>query len=173
MKRLLISFVIIVLLFACEGPTGPEGPEGVPGEEGFVFDYEFSFVAPEYSVLLELPENFDMTFSDVILVYLLWEVTEDNVEVWRLLPQTLYIDEGILQYNYDWTVSDARVFLDGTAEPNLLGAFYTDNWIARLVVVPAQPGGRLNLDYSDYNQIKEFYDLPHSKLATKSYQKRP
>ncbi|MEO1254127.1 MAG: hypothetical protein AAFY41_04445, partial [Bacteroidota bacterium] len=139
MKRLVIPFLIAFSIFACEGPSGPPGPaglEGLPGEESFVFEYEFSFTAPDYSTLLELPSDFNMLESDVMLVYFLWEVTEENIEVWRAIPQTLYLTDGILEYNFDWTRFDASVFLDGTINLDMLGADFTDNWIARVVVVP-------------------------------------
>lgn len=183
MKKAYILLMLIgVGLFSCSepGPPGPpgfdglDGLDGVDGEEGFVFEYEFSFTAPDYSVLLSLPNTFTMLDSDVMLVYLLWEVTDDGVEVWRALPQTLYFNDGILSYNYDFTKFDASVFLDGTVNFNGLGAIYTDNWIARVVVVPAQfASGRAAIDYSDYNEVKEFFDLSPSKLATKEYGKKP
>ncbi len=176
MKRSIIPFLFILSLLACEGPQGPpgfDGLDGLPGDEGFVFEYELNFTSPDYSALLELPTDFNMLDSDVILVYFLWEVTEDNVEVWRQLPQTLYFNDGILEYNYDWTKFDASVFLDGTVNLDGLGADLTDNWIARVVVVPALFSGRADIDYSDYNQVKAVYGLSDSKLANKNYQKRP
>ncbi len=179
MKKLsiLLLFIVSLFIFSCgEGPIGPPGRDGIDGlngEESFVFEYEFNFTAPEYSVLLELPNTFTMLESDVMLVYLLWEVTNDGVEIWRALPQTLYLQEGILEYNYDFTMFDASIFLDGTINLDLLGADFTDNWIARVVVVPGQFSGRTTLDYSDYNQVKEYYNLSPSKLATPTYGKKP
>lgn len=168
--------------FACEGPPGPRGADGydgydgidgVNGEEGFVFEYEFNFTAPDYSVLLNLPSTFEMLDSDVMLVYLLWGVTDDNVEIWRALPQTLYFDDGILHYNYDFTKYDASIFLDGTVDLNTLAADWTDQWIARVVVVPAQfVSGRSTVDWTDYNQVKEYLELSDSKLANSGYPNR-
>lgn len=168
-------------LFGCQEPIpgppgipGRDGIDGLDGEEGYVFEYEFSFTAPDYSVLLNLPGDFQMLDSDVMLIYLLWEVTEDGLEIWRAMPQTLYFSDGVLAYNYDFTKYDASVFLDGTVNLDGLGAAYTDNWIARIVIVPAQFGsGRTAIDYSDYDAVKAFFDLSPSKLATKAYPTRP
>ncbi|WP_370087480.1 hypothetical protein [Ekhidna sp.] len=160
-----------------DGPRGPrgydgrDGIDGANGEESYVFEYEFSFTAPDYSQLLLLPDDFTMFDSDAMLVYFLWEVTEDDIEVWRALPQTLYFEDGALSYNYDYTKLDARVFLDGTVNLDGLGAAYTDNWIARVVVVPAQFSGRI--DYSDYEAVKAYFNLSDSKLATQAYAKKP
>lgn len=157
-----------------DGFDGYDGLDGVDGEESYVFEYEFSFTAPNYTSILSLPDNFAMLDSDVMLVYFLWEVTEDNVEIWRALPQTLYLADGILNYNFDFTKYDASVFLDGTTNFDLLGANFTDNWIARMVVVPGQfVNGRSAIDFSNYNEVKELLNLSESKLASPDYTKRP
>lgn len=175
MKRLYTLLVILAIIATgCsrgpEGLPGRDGIDGLNGEEGFVFEYELSFTAPDYTEYLLLPDDFNMLESDVMLVYFLWGV-EDGLEVWRALPQTLFFQDGILSYNYDFTLRDAKVFLDGTVNLDGLGADLTDNWIARVVVVPAQFGGRI--DYSDYDQVKDFFELSPSKLVTENYPSRP
>ncbi len=177
MKKLyVLLFFIGTIVTSCNeshpGPPGRDGLDGLDGQESFVFEYEFSFIAPDYSVLLNLPDNFVMLDSDVMLVFFLWDV-QDGVEVWRALPQQLFLQEGILMYNFDHTKFDANLFLDGTVNLDLLGADYTDNWIARVVVVPAQFTGRASVDYSDYNQVKKAFGLSDSLLATAEYRKRP
>ena len=155
------------------GPQGPSGFDGIDGEEAYVFEYEMSFTAPDYSALLTLPSDFAMLDSDVMLVYLLWEIANDGTEIWRLLPQTLYLSEDIVTYNYDFTKYDASLFMDGTINLDVLGADFTDNWIARIVVVPGQFSGRSTLDYSDYHAVIAHFELSSSKLANSSYKKRP
>ncbi|MEQ9405616.1 MAG: hypothetical protein RIM99_18650 [Cyclobacteriaceae bacterium] len=177
MKKLYILFIIIGMVsVGChEGPPGPpgyDGLDGLNGEESYVFEYELSFTAPDYSVMLELPNSFTMLDSDVMLLYFLWDI-QDGTEIWRSLPQTLYFQDGMLEYNFDFTKFDANVFLDGTVDLDGLGADLTDNWIARVVVVPGLFSGRTSIDYSDYNQVKELYNLSPSRLATKDYPSRP
>lgn len=177
----IIIIATLVVLSNCnfdEGPRGSRGDDGldgidgVNGDESFVFEYEFSFIAPDYSQLLLLPDDFTMLDSDVALVYFLWELEEDGTEVWRALPSTLYLNEGVLAYNFDFTKFDVSVFLDGTVNFNELGAIHTDNWIARVVVVPGQFTGRSGVDYKSYDAVKEHFNLSESKLAHKAYQKR-
>ena len=179
MKKLFLLAFVSVVISSCEqGPQGPpgrdgfDGIDGLNGEEAYVFEYQFDFTAPEYSALLELPNDFNMLDSDVMLAYLLWEVTEDGTEIWRALPQSLYFQDGILEYNYDFTKFDASIFLDGTVNLNGLGADLTENWIARLVVVPGLFSGRSVIDFSNYDEVREFYQLPASTLASPSYTKR-
>ncbi len=172
MKKLIYSVFIFFLLAAqsCIGPEGPMGPpgprgqdgfDGVDGEEAFVFEYNFDFEAPDYRVLFEFPNGFEALESDVVLVYLLWDV-QDGVEVWRMLPQSMFTDFGFLQYNFDFTRFDAAVFLDSDFNLNNLGSPYLSNWLARVVVVPGQFSGRV--DYRDYHTVKEMFNLPDKEL---------
>ena len=171
--------VIALLSFQCEGPPGPQGLpgynglDGLNGEEAYVFEYILDFTAPEYSALLELPSSFEMLDSDVMIVYLLWRIMDDGTEVWRALPQTLYFQDGILSYNYDWTKFDAELFLEGTVNLGGLGANLTDEWIARVVVVPGLFNGRSTLDFNNYEQVKAAYDLPALQLDAGDYPSRP
>lgn len=180
---LMLLFLFGIMLSSCvdsavgprgsDGYDGLDGLDGLNGEESYVFEYEFDFTAPEYSQVLSLPDDFTMLDSDVMLVFFLWDISE-GTEIWRSIPQTLYFSDGILNYNYDFTKYDAKVFLDGTVNLDGLGADYTDNWIARVVVVPGQfTGGRSTLDYSDYNQVKDYFQLSASKLATADYKTKP
>lgn len=179
MKKLLFLFTIISISLASCGREGPpgipgrDGLDGLNGTEGFTFEYEFSFTAPDYAMLLNLPDDFVMLDSDVMLVYFLWEVEEDGTEIWRQIPQTLYFTDGLLEYNFDFTKFDANVFLDGTVNLDGLGAIYTDNWIARIVVIPAQFAGRTAIDYSNYDEVKAHFNLSNSSLVTREYAKRP
>lgn len=179
MKRLLLLLFVSAGLTGCYiddpyiGPQGEPGYDGLDGEESYVFDYTLSFTGPHYESTLILPDHFTMLDSDVIMVYLLWEVTDGGVEVWRALPQTVYFQDGMLSYNYDFTIYDVNIFLDGTINLDHLGAYYTDDWIARVVVIPGQFGGRTDVDITDYNSVIEYYNLKTPELDTKGYKKRP
>lgn len=139
-----ISFIIIlfasVLMLSCEGPVGPPGEDGT-SLIGTVFEMEDDFKASNnYELFFDFPQNFEIYNTDVVLVYILWEVATVNGEqtdVWRLLPQTVILDDGILQYNFDYTVNDVRIFLEGTTNFNNLLPAETDNQIFRIAVLPA------------------------------------
>ena len=46
------------------------GPDGVDGEESYVFEYEFSFTAPDYSVILNLPNDKFLLWRDKKIICL-------------------------------------------------------------------------------------------------------
>lgn len=193
MNRLInktLAIVGLALLAACAGPEGPEGPpgpqgprgpegpvgdqgprgpQGNPGEEGLVIEYaDVDFkAADDFGVLLPF-DGYEALPSDAVLVYALWNVVETDdgpLEVWRQLPQTTFVNQGTLIYNFNHTLMDVELFLDGNF--NLytagLGPDELDDWVIRVVIVPAQymDNGRVQkVDYSDYEAVEETFGLP-------------
>ncbi|MBN2176013.1 MAG: hypothetical protein JW731_17920 [Bacteroidales bacterium] len=140
----ILLLAVMTILTACEGEPGPPGRDGIDGESflGSVFEIEGDFIPEnEYSLYFEFPESLIVYESDVVLVYILWEQAEDNsgelLDVWRLLPQTVVLEEGILQYSYDHTFLDVRIFLDGTLDFSTLRVSEAYDQIFRIVVLPA------------------------------------
>lgn len=155
-----------------QGPQGPTGPQGPAGQEAFTFEYEVDFTSPDYRVILPFPGNFRMLDSDMALVYLLWgqeTVGNEVLDIWRALPQTLFLEEGIVQYNYDFTVVDVSLFLEATFPRNQLGPEFLDDWIVRVVVIPAQFDGRVSIDYTDYYAVAEHFGLPTAPVSQDKY----
>ncbi|MDN5203675.1 hypothetical protein QQ008_19960 [Fulvivirgaceae bacterium BMA10] len=183
MRRIIYTIAILVFgMYSCEvgpegppgpvGPVGPIGPEGAKGEEGFTFEYIIDFEAPDYQVFLPFPDDFQVLDSDVVLVYLLWgqeEVNGEMLEIWRALPQTLITEDGLLQYNFDFTVSDVSLFLEADFPRSNLGPEMLNEWVARIVVVPAQfvETGRTASDYSDYKEVVKRFGLVDTPVDQK------
>jgi hypothetical protein len=74
------------------------------------------------------------------MVYLLWEQTTidgKKLDVWRPLPQTIVLNEGILQYNFDYTTKDVKIFLDGTVDFSKLLPAEKNDQVFRIAVFPA------------------------------------
>ncbi len=69
----------------------------------------------------------------------------------------MFFDEGVLTYNFDFTQTDVRFFLDGTIDFGILDASYTQNQVFRVVVVPADNVGRL--DYRDLSIVMDAYGI--------------
>jgi len=171
----IIAIAIILSIFGCigeegpqgpVGPEGPQGPQGPAGESGFVMEFEdINFTAPDYDVFLTYPSNFEGLDSDVALVYLLWGVETvdgEDLEVWRQVPQTILDERGTLIYNFDFTKNDVRLFLEATFSLDNLTANDTDNWIARVVVVPGDfwASSRIMDGMIEYQDLKEALNLP-------------
>lgn len=129
-----------ILISSCEGPVGPPGQDG-DALIGTIFEKEGDFTAANnYELYFNFPNNFEIYDTDVVLVYILWETTTVNgnqTDVWRLMPQSRFIDDGVIQYNFDYTVTDVRFFLETTFDYADLLPAETDNQVFRIAVLPA------------------------------------
>ena len=162
---LLLGAFLTLLIVSCEvnGIDGRDGLDGLDGQDGVnvlsqVIDIEGDFTADgDYTILYEFPNTIEVFETDLVLVYILFDQTEDNngdpVDIWRLLPQTLIVDQGLLQYNYDHTFLDVSIFLEADFDLNLLLPGDTDNQVFRIAVVPGELNGKSNLDHTDVNAV--------------------
>ena len=156
MKTIYLYFlpIISLFIFSCEGDPGPPGLDGLDG--GLIVSSAFEIVVDfnsgnNYSHVE--PYGFDVFPFDVTLVYIRWE-DDNGTDIWRLLPQREEFSDGFLQYNYDFTQSDVRIFLDGTTDFNALGTEWTDGQIFRVVVIPAD-----NVDGIDVTNINNIIEV--------------
>lgn len=158
MKRI-VSFITVfaLLLTACSGEDGQDGQDG-----GLLvssaFEIELDFNAIDNYEVIE-PYGFDLFPFDVTLVYILWD-TVDGQDIWRLLPQSINFDDGSeLTYNFDYTLTDVRFFLDGNTNFNTLAPIWTQNQVFRVVVVPADNVGKTNVDHSNLEAVMALYNI--------------
>lgn len=177
MKRLsfVFSLFALVLFQACEGPPGPQGPPGLDGLDAVnivatTYEVSVDFTGEEnYEAIFDWPE--ELVESDVVQTYIQWEVDNNGNSIWRALPQTVFLQEGPLVYNYDFTVFDIRLFLDGAINPSILGPEWTDNQVFRIVVIPSDfPDARLDL--TDYEAVTEFLGVTEEDFKNNSLQKK-
>ncbi len=182
--KLLKSFLgIFLILFAvsCEGPAGPPGPPGFDGLDGLdgqdgvnilgqVLEIEGTFSFDnEYSIFYEFPQSVQVFESDLVLVYILFEQTDDPdggdpIDVWRLLPQTRILDQGLLQYNFDHTFLDVSIFLESDFDLGTLMPGDTDNQVFRIAIVPAEFATDSNVDLSNIDSVLANMDFLESSI---------
>ena len=163
MKKIVSFIIVFALLFtACEGPQGPPGFDGPPGQNGvnFVgqsFERTIDFTSVNnYEQLIIIPNNIEVLETDMILVYLLWD---ENPDIWRLLPQTIYTSTGEeFQYNFDATFFDVNIFLDAPAgfDFNSLSSADTLGQTFRIVVLPVDLVNGSNIDVTNMNEVMNF-----------------
>ncbi|SDG62446.1 hypothetical protein [Psychroflexus sediminis] len=148
MKKISLLLALILVIVSCEGergPIGPPGPIGEPGEAliGTILEIEGDFTAENgYSFLYEFPTSEVVVFeSDVVQVYLLEEVINDNgdfVDVWTPLPNSFFFsDASQLVYNYNHTFFDVNLFLDGNVDFKTVSNDFLLNQVFRIAIIPA------------------------------------
>lgn len=89
-----------------------------------------------YSKLVTLnPAIFN---SDVVLVYRLSGVTTQGNDIWKLLPEMYFFNDGTLDFGYkfDFTKNDVRIFMVGNELQTVVSEYKT-NQVFRIVIVPA------------------------------------
>ncbi|TQI70594.1 hypothetical protein JM79_1514 [Gramella sp. Hel_I_59] len=167
MKKLLSLILIASTIVACssDGEVGPPGPPGQDGVNivGQAFEVEADFNDPDYSVFADIPSTIEVLESDVVLVYWL-ELVDDGTDVWNLIPQTIYFEDGEFQYNYNHTDFDVNIYLQGNIDLGTLGERYTQDQIFKIVVLPVDYAQDNNLDVSDYQSVKTSLDLNESNI---------
>ncbi len=175
MKKLFTGLLLsgFFIFQSCEGPPGPPGLPGPAGQDGInllseVFEVEVDFTAENgYEAVFEFdPPIFD---DDVVMVYLEWE-TIDNNRIWRALPQTIFLEEGVLVYNFDFSTIDFRLFLDPTFEPQLLGIDWTENQVFRIVIIPGE-FANARIDLNDYEAVMKLLNATEEDVV-KLHQKK-
>ncbi|WP_439555991.1 hypothetical protein [Dyadobacter sp.] len=171
-KKLIPLLLVFVALFqGCRGPEGPQGPVGdeLIGETidlvgvNFTADNDYEYSMSWDQAKLKVYEG------DAVLIYSNWETVNSGnqqVDAFRLLPLTVYLPNGILSYNFDRTINDFRIFLDGTANRGTLDPVYTRNQEFRIIVIPSEFAARTSgaLDYNDYNAVVKAFNIDESKI---------
>lgn len=173
MKYITILFALAVVLTSCDGDQGPPGFDGADGVNitAISFERTVDFFAPDYEVLIDYPANVTVFPDDMTLVYILWDQVPGNngglVDLWRLLPQTVYTDFGEFQYNYDATNGDARIFIDAPASTNLnlLAPADISNQTFRVVILPVELQSA-DLDIFNYEEVMSMAGLTTNDIIT-------
>lgn len=168
MKKLatiILAFTTLIMV-SCVGDIGPMGPAGDDGYDGADGGLEYATI---YEIEGDFTSGNDYRFgygfpgdgiydTDVVLVYILWDVV-DGIDVWRLCPQTVVLDNGVIQYNFDYTYIDVQVFLEFTVSENSLLPAETDNQVFRIAVIPAEFVALKSVDVSDINSILQYPEI--------------
>jgi len=151
MKKLLLLSIISLLLVSCQGDPGPPGRDGVDGLDGInilgqIFEAQIDFNANNnFEVLVDIPTQIEVFDTDVVMAYILIG-TNNGIDIWEPLPQTLFFDDGILLYGYNFTFEDILFFLDGTVFFDNLPPEITQGVIFRVAILPADAAKGLDLN---------------------------
>ena len=103
----------------------------------------------------------------MVLVYILWDQLDDPtgpIDIWRLLPQTRLLQQGILQYNYDFTFEDVSIFLESDFNLGTLQPGDTNNQVFRIAILPADGAGKRNLDVTNMQEVMEYLNVKEANI---------
>ena len=131
---LLLAFIGMMLLQSCEVTEVYDTPvNNAPRTEVFEVTTSFSSSNNYSSLVVFDPPLYS---RDSVLLYHLYDVVNGQ-DVWKLMPQTYYFsDNGALDYNFDYTKFNAKIFLSANFNLNTLDASWTKNQTFRVVIIP-------------------------------------
>lgn len=166
-KLLAVLFVLggFAGIQSCSGPMGPpgvpgpQGPQGAQGQPGVnILSEVFEIEGVNFTSANQFREVFEFTRpiepSDKIASFILWQI-DNEVDIWRPLPQTVFLPSGIMIYNFDFSRFDFSFFLEANFPLNQVPTDFSRNQIFRIAIIPAD-FANARLDLSDYNAVMEF-----------------
>lgn len=170
---LLLGAFLTLFMISCEvngvdGRDGFDGLDGLNGADGQdaplskIIDVEGTFtIDNDFGIRHTFDNTIEVLPTDVVLVYLLWDVIDgsdgESIDVWRLLPQTRILDQGLLIYNYEHTFVDVDIFLEADFDLATLAPGDTDNQVFRIAVLPAESTtGKSSLDRTNMASVMAF-----------------
>jgi hypothetical protein len=169
MKKILLLLAVVgtAVLSGCEGPEGPQGVQGNDGVnvEAEVFELRnvnFNLSGGEYSIYETL--NPQILQSDNILIYRLAGTIDSSTPIWQQIPRTLFLNEGELDYDFDFSKEDFTIYAGGNYNLALTPSYIT-NQTFRIVIIPGYFSNKSSaptaaaVDLSDYNAVIAAYHI--------------
>jgi len=163
MKKIIL-LIAIATTFLFQGCTTKEEIHADLLAE--VFEVRTSFTAANnYSRLVTL--NPPIYNSDMVLVYRLFDVLNGQ-SLWRQLPQAVYLPQGELDYNFDFTRNDINIFLESDFDLATLGAFWSQNQVFRVVIIPGyfSNKNKKSVDFNDYNAVVKAFNIKDNQIKS-------
>lgn len=141
------------------GPAGPQGPQGVAGNAN-AMQYTYgaqAFATIGYSTL-QVTTTQDTMNNSAWYVYLYYS----SISRWYFVPGYGAGGSTFYRVSMDYTSPTANIYIDkiGTGET------YSQVRVVRIyantstVVTTGEPSAESKIDYSDYEQVQKYYNLP-------------
>jgi len=169
MKKLFFLFAAIGItsFTACEGPEGPQGPAGTNVEAQVIElnTVNFGFSNDVGYNIYHTFSEFGLTpfDSDSVIMYRLSGTINAQTPIWQQIPRTLYLNEGELDYDFDFSPVDFSIYAGGNYDISTTPS-YLNGQTFRIVIIPGYFENRKAIDYNDYNAVVEAYHIDESKI---------
>ncbi len=171
MKRLLLLLTLFAgaaTFQSCDGDTGPQGPAGPDSIVYELRQVDFNLFNGEYQIYRTFGESlgFNLYDSETVLVYRQSSSFVNNAGVttpiWQLIPRTLFLPQGELDYDFDFSQEDFTIYAGGNFDPSTTPEYINDQTF-RLVIIPGSFQNRnannAGVDFNDYNAVIKKYGI--------------
>jgi hypothetical protein len=163
MKKI-ITILAVIGMFSLQGCTTTTDTNYVDNDTiAEVFELKnFNFVndpVDGYIIYQKLtPIIYD---SDVILIYRLAGTLNSNTPIWQSIPRTLFLTQGELDYDFDFSKEDFTIYAGGTYNLSLTPQ-YLNNQTFRIVIVPGSFAA--SVDTHNYNAVMSALKIKENQI---------
>lgn len=171
MKKI-VTLLAVIGMFSLQGCTGPEGPPGRDGQDGFdgqdgliaeVFELNninfYNDPTDGYIIYQKFTPN--IYASDVVLIYRQSGIINSSTPIWQLIPRTLFLAQGELDYDFDFSKEDFTIYVGGTYNLALTPQ-YLNNQTFRIVIVPGSFS--TSIDKTNYNAVMSALNIKENQI---------
>ncbi len=167
MKKLVTIFAITILIFlsSCStnestpGPAGQNGKDGLLSEVFEIKNINFNYNPNTgYTIYRNLSPN--IFAADNILIYRLTGTINSSTPIWQLIPRTLYLPQGQLDYDFDFSKQDFTIYAGGNYNLSLTPA-YLNNQTFRIVILPGYFSNKsaANVNFENYDEVLNYFKI--------------
>ena len=161
---LILAFIGMITLEGCSTSNDDTTDNDTISEVFELRNINFGFDGGNsYSIYQTL--NPQIYPSDVILIYRLSGIIDSSTPIWQLIPRTLYLNEGELDYDFDFSKEDFTIYAGGTYDLTLTPSYIT-NQTFRIVIIPGYFSNKMKgaVDLSDYNSVVNAFQIDQSNI---------
>ena len=97
-------------------------------------------------------------------MYRLTGTINAQTPIWQLIPRTLFLNEGELDYDFDFSKVDFTIYAGGTYNLALTPQFI-QNQTFRIVIIPGYFSKNAGLNYEDYDSVIKALHINDSNVT--------
>lgn len=110
-------------------------------------------------------QGIDIASSDVVLVYRNINSGNSGTPAWQQIPKTEFLSNGReLDYNFLFDSQNVEIYTEANFDQATFtsaeATSYLNNQRFRIVLIPASQSKNANVNYSDYESVIKFYNIP-------------
>lgn len=163
---LLFAFIGMISLQSCTvNDVQPTPIDNDTISEVWEYNQNINFTTSNNFSLL-IPFVHTIYSSDMILVYRLSGV-DNGADVWKLLPETHYFNDGTLDFGYDFDFTQNNFFVSMIGNDlSTVSSQNRLNQVLRVVVLPGYFGNKTTktIDFKNYDAVVKAYNIDNSKV---------
>lgn len=163
---LLLILISSIFIFSCKDDDDDYVNVEVDYPAVYDLNVNFKFNATD-GWFYDQAFNNPLLDQDYVVIYR-QAGTENGAVVWQPIPRTLYLEQGELDYDFDFTKNDFLIYAGGTYDISTTPQ-YLNNQRFRVVLVPAVFGKNANAEdirKMSYEEVIAKYNIDDSKVGT-------